>query len=62
MPYKFNNGRGCVICLNCRIIIDEDLCYEEYAIEWANMPDSCMACKNDQIRDGKEMVVAPDKL
>jgi len=28
--YKFNGGRGAVICDVCRIIIDEDLGLKEY--------------------------------
>lgn len=30
MSYKFNNGNGAIICDDCRIIIQENISFEEY--------------------------------
>lgn len=48
MAYKFNSGRGGVICDNCRILIDSDLSlktYEEVYGKDGNNGDFCWRCK-----------------
>ena len=48
--YKFNNGRGAVICDNCRIMIDRDISLEEYEEIYSktgNKGDFCHNCINN---------------
>ena len=42
--YKFNNGRGAVLCRKCLVIIDENISYDEAVIKWAGK-DVCADCK-----------------
>jgi len=49
IEYKFNNGRGAVLCRKCRVIIDENLSYEE-AVKLYTGKDRCHKypdCHND---------------
>ena len=46
MSFKYNSGRGAVICDICKVIIDEDLSYEEYQRVYENNDtgDLCWRC------------------
>ena len=41
--YKFNNGRGAVLCRKCSVILEEGLSEEEGAERWAGK-DICEKC------------------
>lgn len=50
--YRFNNGRGAVVCDICRIIYDADIGYETYKEAYRknkkeNEKDLCWRCKNN---------------
>ena len=46
MAYKFNSGRGGVICDQCRVLFDVDLSLAEYEkIYSKNDGDFCWRCK-----------------
>ena len=50
IEYRFNNGRGAVLCRKCRVIIDEGLSYEE-AVKIYTGKDTCHKypkCKDDK--------------
>jgi len=44
IDYRFNGGRGAVLCRVCRVIIDEDISFDE-AVELYEGKDICMKCK-----------------
>ena len=48
--YKFNNGRGAVICSECQVIVKEGLSYEDAV---ALYPDGAL-CDQCRGNDGRE--------
>ena len=44
IDYRFNNGRGAVLCRKCRVILDTDLSYDEAVRRWAGK-DMCIKHK-----------------
>ncbi len=42
--YKHNTRNGAVICNKCSVIIEANISYEEYAIEYADRADLCGEC------------------
>jgi hypothetical protein len=67
MAYKFNNGRGAVICDNCRVMIDADLSFKEYeecyngAIS-GDDGDFCTDCRNPGSNKKKDLENWKNKL
>ena len=70
MAYKFNGGRGGVICDACRKMIDQDLSPQEYDATWGvkkgEEGDLCMVCRGRLAESGlrhtlgeREGVTAP---
>ncbi len=61
MAYKFNSGRGGVICDNCRVLIDSDLSlatYEEVYGKDGNNGDFCWRCKSGyNEKKGKSAII-----
>lgn len=52
MAYKFNNGRGGVICDQCKILIDQDISLKEYEATYGISGDDgdfCMKCKTGKV-------------
>lgn len=46
MSYKFNGGKGAVICDVCRVMFDAYLSYEEYLRVYKEGPDYCWEHKD----------------
>ncbi len=49
MTYKFNNGNGAILCDICRIIVAENLSWEEYKEAnktLGHLVDVCSECFN----------------
>ena len=44
IDYRFNNGRGAVLCRKCRIIIDQDIGPDDAEKKWEGR-DICIDCK-----------------
>ena len=44
IEYKFNNGRGAVLCRVCRVIIDSHISHDEAAAKWVGK-DLCEECR-----------------
>lgn len=57
MAYKFNDGDGAVICDSCRIMMDEDLSYAEYAETYGEKGDICWKCQNKKMNKKKEDIL-----
>jgi len=54
MSYKFNSGRGGVICDQCHVLIDQDLSLKEYEEAYGNSGndgDFCIECKTGKKND-----------
>lgn len=54
--YKFNNGRGAVICDNCRVIMDQNISlkdYESLRTKFNFELDECWRCKEKHKKDVK---------
>jgi hypothetical protein len=51
--YRFNNGRGAVVCDRCLKIIDEDIDYKDYDELYLKEADIyiCPKCKKEMISD-----------
>lgn len=47
IDYRFNNGRGAVLCRKCQIIIDQDLSWDEAKERWTDK-DICEKCKKGE--------------
>jgi len=45
VEYRFNNGRGAVLCSVCRVIIDDNLSSDEADKRWRDGRDKCVLCK-----------------
>lgn len=57
MMYKFNGGRGAVICDQCKVMIDEGLGLKEYEEIYGKSGhdgDFCPLCKNGIQREPKK--------
>ena len=48
VEYRFNNGRGAVLCRVCRKIIDSCLSPAEASKRWKDGRDICMDCKEKE--------------
>ena len=44
--YKFNDGRGAVLCRKCRVILATDLSYAMAVLRWTGR-DKCIKCTRD---------------
>jgi len=55
--YKFNDGMGAVICDECRIMIDENLSWADYAEVYGLKGDICWKCKAKKDKLVKENVL-----
>jgi len=56
--YKFNGGRGAVICDQCKKMIDADISYKEYeeCYEKINSAgDYCLACSKGYKKNNKDI-------
>ena len=42
--YKFNGGRGAVLCRKCRVILDCNISWDEADLKWEGK-DLCDECK-----------------
>ena len=51
--YKFNNGRGAVLCRQCRVIIDEHISHAE-ALEAYEGNDLCIECEKKNSAKAKK--------
>ena len=61
MPYKFNNGKGAIICNKCRVIYLEATPAHDYANEFPNDEDHvCIRCKRKEEDKGDK--VQDDRL
>jgi len=47
IEYRFNNGRGAVLCRKCRVIIDEDISWVD-AHRFYSGKDICEKCKRKE--------------
>lgn len=61
MAYKFNNGRGAVVCDDCRIIFDADLNFNLYSNIYLKELDLCWRCAEKR-KESEIMKVLVKKL
>ena len=48
MSYKFNNGRGAVICDDCGVMLDAYISYKEYTDIYGINENYCWRCINNK--------------
>lgn len=53
IDYRFNNGRGAVLCRQCRVIIDTDISYDE-ALAAYDGEDLCRECTKKNAAKAKK--------